>query len=112
VFEDCLLNLLHSVKTKSNQTCCKNINNKKKVKDKSKRSVLLKREARTNKPVKLVNKSHQIFFSQQQPPQPLQQLFCWFFIFKNGEKIFSAGAGWRACEEDRQSPPPIFGQRF
>jgi hypothetical protein len=32
VFEDCLLNLLHSFKTKSNQTCCKNTNNKKKWK--------------------------------------------------------------------------------
>jgi hypothetical protein len=88
------------------------------MKDKSKRSVLLKREARTNKPVKLVNKSHQIFcFSQpqqaQQPqPQQQQRFFVGFLFSKNGEKIFSVGAGWRAREEDRQSPPPIFGQRF
>jgi hypothetical protein len=49
------------------------------MKHKPKRSVLLKREARINKPVKLVNKSHQIFcFSQQQPQQ--QRFFVGFYF--------------------------------
>jgi hypothetical protein len=81
------------------------------MKDKSNRSVLLKREARTNKPVKLVNKSQQIFcFSSTKTTTTA--LFCWFLFSKNGEKIFAVGARWRVRQEDRQSPPPIFGKRF
>jgi hypothetical protein len=75
------------------------------MKDKSKRSVLLKREARTIKPVKLVNKSHQIFCfsttSTSTTTTTTTTLFCWFLFSKNGEKIFSVGSRWRAREEDR-----------
>jgi hypothetical protein len=59
------------------------------VKDKSNRSVLLKREARTNKPVKLVNKSHQIFCFSPQQQQPQQQSYFVGFYFQKMVKKFS-----------------------
>jgi hypothetical protein len=63
------------------------------MKDKSKRSVL-KREARTNKPVKLVNKSHQIFcFSLQPKPQQPQCYFVGFYFQKMVKKFSQLARG-------------------
>jgi hypothetical protein len=60
-----------SINLKKNQTCCKIIENNKKMKDKSKRNCVLEERSK--------NKSHQTFCFTSSPPQPQQQqkqIFC------------------------------------